>query len=140
MNGKGQFSAERACELVLHKIKQYQLDYDIHETPDSVVIFIRKRFIEDQKKESRAQIQHDEENIKMLSYEKEFPTEFKMNDATKDAKHCEKCAIRNIDKKETTKLREDLSNKQKENNNLENDIKRCQTEIIYMLKKFLEIK
>ena len=123
MNKEGIFTADIACELITQKIKQYQLDYDIQETPASVVIVIRKRFIED-KKESIKESPDDKHNLKMLDYEKDV-TKHK---ASNTAKPSEICSIRKM-----TKLHEELSNQQKENSNMQNYMKRCQTEMIARL-------
>ena len=63
INGQGNMSTENACEVLLHTIRQTQLEYDIHETPDSVVIFIKKRFITEQKIDSRNVVKYEKETL-----------------------------------------------------------------------------
>jgi hypothetical protein len=128
MNKHSIFTADIACELITQKIKQYQLDYDIQETPTSLVIVIRKRFIEDKKKDEK-------DNLKMLDYDKDVTR----HNSSIPAKPCEICSIRNSHKKEMAKLQQELSNQHKENSNIQNDIKRCQIEVIKMLKEEVSI-
>ena len=99
MNKEGLFTADIACELITQRIKQYQLDYDIQETPASAVIVIRKRFVEHNVK-SIKEAQDDKHNLKMLDYEKDVTKQ----KASNTSKPCEICSIRNSHEKEMTKL------------------------------------
>ena len=106
-------SVEHKCQLVIQRIKHYQLDYDIRETPVSTVIFIRKTSYTNQNdKEAAINMSKEKADLKMLDYE----------NADNDKIPCEICNIKNDSAKLITKLHRDLEKKHRENNNLENSI------------------
>ena len=61
MSVKGNNPAEEICERILHNIRHCNLSYDIHDTPDTIVIFIRKKFHSEPMVESITKTQAAEE-------------------------------------------------------------------------------
>merc|ERR1719483_290429 len=120
MNGQGNMSTENACEVLLHTIRQTQLDYDIHETPDSVVIFIRKTSNLDQKIESINVVKYDKEALACsMLCQQEFPVDCTVKNVG-DYEHTnfEECVSVNKQEKyekEMMRLKEKLSEKENEN-------------------------
>ena len=152
MSVKRNISAEEVCGKILHDIRHCNLSYDIHDTPDTIVIFIRKKFHSEPKVESITKPQVDEKpacaddrGINGKSDESEY---FSQNDTKNtcdkkvtDLKNATNVLLKIntiITKNELKNLR-DQYEKGKENYILQNKIRDCQNEVIKMLREEIKV-